>query len=190
MDMEGVQVVPATREHNEAMREIYNDEVRRSLATMDIEPRTVLEQGQWFAEHHERWPILVALLDGEVVGYGALSPYHPHPGYRHTAEDSVYVAETFRGKGVGKLLLHHLLLAAQERGFHTVVARLVADDDPARALHERFDFRRVSYEYQVARKFDQWLDMAVMQVMITPQQANGVHEGSATGGPESSSLPQ
>ena len=165
--MQGLEIVPATREHNEAIREIYNVEVRRSLFTLDLEQRTIMEQGQWLAEHQEhRWPAFVAILNGSLVGYAALSQYQPSDGYRYTVEDTVYVHQAERGTGLGKLLLARLIEAARERSYHAVVARLVAGHEPAIKLHTLFGFRQISLEKEIAYKFDRWLDVLTMELLL------------------------
>jgi L-amino acid N-acyltransferase len=165
--MQGLEIVPATRDHNEAIREIYNVEVRRSLFTLDLEQRTMMEQGQWLAEHQEhRWPAFVAMLNGSLAGYAALSQYQPSDGYRYTVEDTVYVHQAERGTGLGKLLLARLLEAARERSYHAVVARLVAGHESAIKLHTLFGFRQISLEKEIAFKFDRWLDVLTMQLLL------------------------
>ncbi|MEX2237423.1 MAG: N-acetyltransferase family protein [Dehalococcoidia bacterium] len=170
--MPGLDIVPAAREHNDSIREIYNIEVRRSHATLDIEPRTVMEQGQWLAEHDERCPVFVGLLNGVVIGYGALSQYQRTSGYRFAIEDSVYVHQAERGRGFGRLLLERLLHSATNLGYHTVLARLVAGHDPAVGLHESFGYRQVSHEREVAFKFDRWLDVVTMQLILPARPAS------------------
>ena len=185
--MQGLEIVPATREHNEAIREIYNVEVRRSLTTLDLEQRTPMEQGQWLAEHQEhRWPAFVAMLNGSLVGYAALSQYQRLDGYRYTVEDTVYVHQAERGTGLGKLLLAKLLEAARERHYHAVVARLVAGHESAINLHNLFGFRQVSLEKEVAFKFDRWLDVLTMELLLpvaipAPQTEQQVSEASSNG---------
>src|SRR5487761_674238 len=93
----------------EAIRTIYNAEVTGSTVTFDIVPRSVEDQLVWIAEHQGTHPALVAASGAVVVGFGSLSPYKDRPGYATTVEDSVYVAESYRGKGAGRLLLAELV---------------------------------------------------------------------------------
>lgn len=169
--MQGIEIVPATRDHNEAIRDIYNGEVRRSLATLDIEPRTVMEQGQWLAEHTERWPAFVAVLKSEVVGFAALSQYQAASGYRYTVEDSVFVHQAERRGGLGRMLLGRLIEAARERHYHSLVVRLVAGEESAINLHRRFGYVQVSLEREIAYKFDRWWDVVTMQLILPTGQA-------------------
>src|SRR5580700_1243165 len=90
----------------EAVRAIYNTEVSGSTVTFDIEPRSHAEQVAWIERHQGVHPAVVAVdPDGEVAGFGSLSPFRDRAAYATTVEDSVYVASDRRGEGVGRLLL-------------------------------------------------------------------------------------
>ena len=115
----------------EAIRAIYNLEVRESTVTFDLVPRTLDEQLAWLAEHSGGQPAVVAVDDdGAVVGFGSLTPYKERPAYSPTVEDSVYVASrTGAGSGVGRVLLAELVRLAEQYGYHSVVARIVGGHD-------------------------------------------------------------
>ena len=90
----------------EAIRAIYNAEVSGSIVTFDLVERSPEDQRAWMAEHSGVYALLVAEIEGEVIGFASLSPYRTRPGYSTTAEDSIYVAPlSHRGAGVGKELL-------------------------------------------------------------------------------------
>ncbi len=97
------------------------------------------------------------------MGYAALTPYRPKPAFRRTVEDSVYVDRAWRGRGVGRRLVAHLIEAATTAGHHSVLARITADNSASRRLHEALGFRLVGVEEEVAFKFGQWLDVALYQ---------------------------
>ena len=92
----------ATLDDAEAIREIYNLEVTTSTATFDLVPRSLEEQRAWQAERSGARAVLVAELDGEVCGFGSLSPWRDRPAYATTVEDSVYVHRDHQGQGVGR----------------------------------------------------------------------------------------
>ncbi|HLI14505.1 MAG TPA: GNAT family N-acetyltransferase [Acidimicrobiales bacterium] len=150
----------------EAIRTIYNAEVVGSTATFDLVERTAEEQRAWIAAHRGAYPAIVAVRDGEVVGFASLSPYRPRPAYSTTAEDSVYVAAPHRGQGVGKALLADIVRLASAQGFHSVVARIVGDHAASIALHRSCGFELVGVEREIGRKFGRWLDVAVMQRLL------------------------
>lgn len=162
----------ATLDDAEAVRDIYNHEVEHTTATMDLVPRSLTAQRQWLGERSGAFAAIVAVgwagtpFADEVVGFGALSPYKERAAYRTTVEDSVYVRRDATGQGIGGLLLESLLDLAADSGFHSVIARIEASGAASRALHERHGFELVGIEREVARKFNRWLDVVVMQCLL------------------------
>ena len=151
----------------EAIRGIYNREVTDSTATLDLVPRTPAEQARWMDDHAGAYAAVVAVApDGAVAGFASLSPYRTRPGYSTTVEDSVYVDAAHRGMGVGRLLLSELVRVAQASGFHTVMARITAPQEPSLALHRSCGFELVGIEREVGRKFGRWLDVALVQRLL------------------------
>jgi len=148
--------------------EIYNDAVLHTTASYDYQPRTMEHRVAWFEDHKKQnYPIYVAVIEsGEVVGWSSLSRFHDRMGYRFTAEDSVYVAEPHRGKGVGKLLLKPLIDAARERDLHAIVGLIDAQNEPSIRLHAAFGFEKVAHLKQVGYKFDRWLDVVIMERLL------------------------
>ena len=150
----------------ETIRSIYNVEVLSSTVTFDIVPRTAEEQQAWMAGHSGVYPAVVAVDGDAVVGFASLSPYRPRPAYSTTAEDSVYVASSHRGQGVGRILLAEVIDLARVHGFHAVMARIVGHHDASIALHRSVGFELVGIEREIGRKFGQWLDVALMQLLL------------------------
>jgi phosphinothricin acetyltransferase len=151
----------------EAIRAIYNAEVTGSTATFDLVPRTSEEQVAWLEEHEGPYPAIVAVdEDDDVVGFGSLSVFRDRPAYATTVENSVYVDDRVRGRGVGRLLLAALVDLATQHGFHCVIARIGGDNVASIALHEACGFRMVGVEREVGRKFSRWLDVSVLQRML------------------------
>ena len=150
-----------------AILEIYNDAVLHSTATFDLEPRTWEEHRRWFAEHRPPYQVLVAAVGDIVAGWGGLSPFRTRPGYRFTAQDSIYVHKDFHRQGVGAALLDRLIEAAQHGGFHSIMALIDGDNTVSIHLHERFGFREVGTFREVGFKFDRWLDVVHMQKMLS-----------------------
>ncbi len=157
----------ATSEDAEAIRAIYNAEVTGSTATFDLRPRSAHAQRAWVEHHQGAHPALVAVADDQtVVGFGSLSAFRERPAYATTVEDSVYVDSRWRNRGVGRLLLEALVRLATDQGFHTVIARVAAENEASVILHRRCRFELVGVERQVGRKFGRWLDVAVLQRML------------------------
>ena len=161
-----VLIRPATPDDAEATVAIYNAEVTGSDVTFDLVPRTVEAQRIWLGERSGALEVVVAELDGAVAGFASLSTYRERPAYRTTVEDSVYVDDGARGRGVGQALLAEIVDVAERRGFHTVIARIVGGHDASIALHRACGFDLVGVEREVGRKFGRWLDVVVMQKML------------------------
>jgi L-amino acid N-acyltransferase YncA len=150
----------------EPIRRIYNYEVHHSTATFDLVPRSPTDQRSWLASRSGAFSVLVAEWHDEVVGFASVSPYKERAAYRTTVEDSVYVRRDRHGLGIGRSLLVAVLDAAEASGFHAVMARIEAGGVASRALHEACGFRLVGIEREVGRKFNRWLDVALMQCLL------------------------
>jgi L-amino acid N-acyltransferase len=173
----------------EAICSIYNHEVLHTTATFDLVPRSVDDQLQWLAARSGAFSAIVAVdpaepdplagdgaADGAVVGFAALSPYRERAAYRTSVEDSVYVRRDRGGEGIGTLLLDSLLDLAESSGFHAVFARIEASGIASRALHARCGFELVGIERETGRKFNRWLDVALMECVL--HERRGRSEGS------------
>ena len=156
----------ATMADAEAIRQIYNHEVTGSTATLDLVPRSVEEQAGWMNAHAGVYPVIVAHEGAEVVGFASLSPYRPRPGYATAVEDSIYVAEDHRAKGIGRELLTEAVAMARTHGFHSVVARVSATQPASVALHQACGFDFVGVEREIGRKFGRWIDVAILQLLL------------------------
>ena len=156
----------ATIDDAEAIRQIYNLEVETSTVTLDLVPRTLEEQQAYLARRSGTYAVVVAVDEGEVVGFGSLSPYRDRPGYNATAEDSIYVRRDRQGCGLGRQLLGELITVAGSHGFHSIMARVAAGHVASRRLHESLGFVHLGTEHEVGRKFGRWIDMDLLQRML------------------------
>jgi phosphinothricin acetyltransferase len=151
-----------------AIAEIYNHEVTTSTVTFDLRPRTLAEQQAWLEQRSGAHAVVVATIDGTVVGFASLSPYRDRPAYRTSVESSVYVHADHRGAGVGRAVLGRLVELARDHGFHAVLARVVGGHEASIALHESLGYSIMGTEREVGRKFGRWLDVVVMQQLLGP----------------------
>ncbi|HEY7918714.1 MAG TPA: GNAT family N-acetyltransferase, partial [Streptosporangiaceae bacterium] len=114
-------------------------------------------------------PFLVAEAAGTVAGYAYASPWRPKPAYRHTVEDSVYLAPGQRGRGLGRLLLESLLAGCADAGVRQVIAVIADSGDPASAaLHRACGFADAGRLTQVGFKHGRWIDTVLMQRELQP----------------------
>jgi L-amino acid N-acyltransferase YncA len=114
-------------------------------------------------------PFLVAETGGAVTGYAYASPWRPKPAYRHTVEDSVYLAPGQRGRGLGRLLLEALLTGCADAGVRQVIAVIADSGDPASVLlHRACGFTDAGRLTRVGFKHGRWVDTLLMQRALEP----------------------
>ena len=167
--MDDVLIRLATVADAEAIRRIYNHEVEHTTHTFDLVPRTIEDQQAWLRDREGALGVVVAEVGGEigeVLGFASLSEYRPRPAYRTSVESSVYVDESARGQGLGQRLMQELVVLAEARGFHTMIARIAGGHEASTRLHQAVGFTTVGTEREVGRKFGGWLDVVVMQRML------------------------
>jgi phosphinothricin acetyltransferase len=146
---------------------IYNDAVLRTTASYDYEPSTLEARTAWYEAHvQERLPIFVAEDGDSIVGWSALHTFRPKIGYRYTVENSVYVAAERRRQGIGRALLVPLIQRACELEMHALIAGIDAENTASIRLHAELGFVQVGHIKEVGYKFDRWLDLIFMQLLL------------------------
>jgi len=149
-----------------AITAIYNEAITTTVAAFDTEAKTEAEQKIWFANHGPRRPIIVAELDKAVVGWASLSDWSHKDGYRNTAENSVFVKEGYRSRGIGRKLLESLLEEGKKAGLHTVIARITEGNRESIHLHRSAGFEEIGLMREVGQKFGRRLDVHVLQIIF------------------------
>jgi L-amino acid N-acyltransferase YncA len=156
-----------------AVSEIYAYHVRHGLASFEIEPPNEDEMRKRRADVISKgFPYFVAECQGEVVGYAYASSFRARPGYRYTAENSVYLRPGWEGRGIGKRLMIALLAECETIGLRQIVA-VIGDSANAAsiALHRSLGFTMVGTLRSVGYKFDHWVDTVLMQRALGPGDA-------------------
>ena len=162
-----MQVRDATPADLPAVLAIHNDVVATSTAIFTEQPDTLADRVAWFERRRALgYPVLVADLDGSVAGFASFGPFRDWPGFATTVEHSIHVAAAGRGRGVGSALLTELVDRATALERHVMVAAVDAANDGSLRLHERFGFTEVARMPEVARKFDHWLDLVLLQRVL------------------------
>jgi L-amino acid N-acyltransferase YncA len=153
----------------EAITAIYNEVVISSTATFNDRPATKDERIRWWKLRREQgYPVLVAVVDETVVGFGSFGDFRAWPGYRFTVEGTIYIDASSRGQGVGTELLSSLVAQAQSLGKHIMVAGVDAENVASLRFLEKFGFERVGYLREVGYKFGRFLDLIFLQYSVTP----------------------
>jgi phosphinothricin acetyltransferase len=150
----------------EAIREIYNEAILTTTATFDTEPKTAEERLKWFQSHGEQHPILVAVVEGKVVGWASLNQWSDRRAYDETAETSFYVKSEFRGRGIGRKLKEATIAEAKRLGFHSLLARVAQGSEESLHLNYSVGFVLVGTMKEVGQKFGKRLDVHILQKML------------------------
>jgi phosphinothricin acetyltransferase len=161
-----INIRAATEADVPAITEIYNHEVLHGTATFDIEPKSLEDRLQWLRETQHPHAVIVAEVDGEVAGWGCLRQFRVKAAYRFTAENSVYIHRDRRGQGIGIAILARLVEVGRENNFHSIIAGIAEGNEPSVRLHRRFGFEDIGTEREVGYKFERWLDVTWMQLML------------------------
>jgi phosphinothricin acetyltransferase len=160
-----VEILDAEPHHMAAVQAIYSHYVLHDLCSFEEEVPTVEQiQGRRADVIARGLPYLVALKDGEVAGYAYATAYRARSAYRHTVEDSIYVAQGMHGHGIGKALLREVIRRCTDSGFTQMVA-CVGNSANAGSLrlHESLGFEQVGVLRDIGFKFGQWVDTVLLQ---------------------------
>ena len=140
--------------------EIYEAGIKTELSTFQSE---IPSWEDWDRGHLSSCRI-VALAEDKVVGWAALSAFSPREVFRGVAEESVYIAEEFKGRGIGKMLMNFLIEESEKAGFWTLMARIISENNASIELHKKCGFREVGFREKIGRmKNGRWHDVVVME---------------------------
>ena len=157
----------ATSKDIPAILEIVNDAISNTTAIYDYNPRTLEMQQQWLEDKaNKNFPVIVAEQNGEVTGYGTFGTFREKAAYHLTVEHSVYVKSGFSGRGIGSKLLSELIIIAKAKNLHVMIGAIDADNKESIAFHKKFGFTECGIIRQVGFKFDRWLDLMLMQLIL------------------------
>ena len=172
MDEDSVRIRFATDADQAAMQEIFNREVEHSTASWQWSPLSNEDWRAWFEEHtRDHHVLLVAEVGGNVVGFAGYGTFRTKDGYISTVEDSVFLEEGYRAKGLGTRLLTQLMEEARSRDVHSMVAAVTSENQASIHLHTSVGFREVGYLPQVGHKFGRWLDLVLLQAILDDRPA-------------------
>ncbi|MBS1665284.1 MAG: N-acetyltransferase [Bacteroidetes bacterium] len=167
-----VSIRSATDADIPALSAIYNHVILNTTAVYSYEEQTLEMRQAWYeGKMKDGYPVFVAEDNGVVVGFSSYGPFRAWAAYKYTVENSVYVADGQRGKGIGKMLIQPLIDSARGAGMHAIIAGIDAANDASVALHASFGFKEVGLFKEVGYKFGRWLDLKFMELVLdTPVQ--------------------
>ncbi|MFZ9405939.1 MAG: GNAT family N-acetyltransferase [Burkholderiaceae bacterium] len=148
-----------------AIQAIYAHHVRTGTGSFELDPPSLEEMTARRQDVlRNGFAYLVAQIDDEVVGYAYVNYFRTRPAYRNTVENSIYVRDDQRGRGIGRRLLMRLLERCEAAGLRQVLA-VIGDsaNTGSIALHASCGFRFAGTLRATGWKFDRWLDTVLMQ---------------------------
>ena len=154
-----VAVVPLEPGHWEAVERIYLEGIATGNATFE----TSAPSWEEWDRGHLAEPRLVAVRDGRVVGWTALSPVSDRCVYGGVAEESVYVTEAERGRGIGLVLLEELIRRSEAAGIWTIQTGIFPENDASIRLHERVGFRVLGVREKLGKLDGVWRDVVFLE---------------------------
>ena len=144
----------------DAVLAIYAQGMASGHATFQTELPSWTE---WRAGHLAT-PCLVARdANGSVLGWCALAPVSRRAVYRGVAEESVYVAEAARGRGVGRLLLEAMVRESEAAGMWTLQTGIFPENAASLVLHESCGFRVLGVRERIGQHLGRWRDVVFLE---------------------------
>ncbi|NQM55998.1 N-acetyltransferase [Streptococcus suis] len=142
---------------------IYAPYVEKTAITFETQVPAVEDFANRIEKTLKKFPYLVAVEEGQIVGYAYASTYYARAAYDWTVEMSVYVQKEARGKGIGTLLYTALEEELTARGFKNFLACIALPNPASIALHEKRGYQQVAHFKKVGYKFGTWHDIVWLQ---------------------------
>ncbi len=143
----------------QTVKTIYESGIATGIATFQTEAP---DWASW-DNGHLSFCRFVAIIDGEIVGWVALSPVSSRCVYGGVAELSIYIAATHRGKGIAKKLLQQLIIKSEENGIWTLQAGIFKENIASLKLHESVGFRVIGYREKIGQLHGVWKDNFLLE---------------------------
>jgi L-amino acid N-acyltransferase YncA len=163
-----MRIISCGRSHSGAILEILNEAIENSTAVYDYQGRTPAMMDAWFDAKEKAGHPVLGVIDAahQLLGFGSYGPFRVWPAYKYTVEHSVYVEQSHRGQGIGKLLLAELIATATRQEMHTLIGGIDAHNAASIALHRRLGFQQCAHIRPAGFKFNRWLDLQFYQLLL------------------------
>ena len=166
-DNKNIIIREATIKDLPQMLTIYNDVILHTTAVYSYDPHTLDMRTEWLQTRQQQgFPVFVAEENNVIAGFSSIGPFRAWQAYQFTVENSVYVNADYRGKGIGKLLMQPLIEAAKKLRLHAIVAGIDATNEASLTLHRQFGFVEVAHFKEVGYKFNRWLDLKFLELIL------------------------
>ena len=151
----------------EAITEIYRESVENGVASYELNPPDLAEMTRRFtALKDQGYPYIIAEEDKALLGYAYAGAYRTRPAYRWTVEDSIYLPEASRGRGIGRALLGELIERCTGLGFRRMIGIIGGGHPASVALHKALGFEHAGTLHATGFKHGRWLDTVIVQLAL------------------------
>jgi len=151
------------KKHYPQVSKIYAQGLATGIATFEIEVPT---WENWDKKFLKKCRFIV-LIGSEVVAWCALNPVSNRTVYRGVAEDTIYVAQQHRGKGIGKLLLKYLVAESENEGFWSLQAAIFPQNEASIQLHLDCGFRTIGMREKISQRDGKWFDNILLERRVS-----------------------
>lgn len=163
-DQVATSIREATIADAEVIASIYNWYIENTVITFELQLVTaqIIESRMRSAGDLHPW--FVVEIDGHVCGFAYASEFKSRAAYQYSAETTIYLERSCRGKGVGSLLYRHLIDYLRPTTIHSVVSVIALPNPESIALHEKLGFQKTGQLHEIGYKFDKWIDVGFWQL--------------------------
>ena len=132
----------ATLEDLPVIVEIYNSIIPGKIVTADTELVTVSDKLNWFLQHNpDTRPIWMVQDEAkQTIGWVSFRDFYGRPAYSGTAEISMYLDQSFRGKGYGKEMMLYAISQCKRLGIHTLLGFIFEQNTNSRTMASSLGF--------------------------------------------------
>ncbi len=146
--------------------EILNYSIINENARFDEEPFNFGDISDWYKVHTNLYPVFVAVINDIVAGWASIAPFSTKSAFRYTVENSIYIHQDYRGQGIGKILLDKIIKESKNLGYHSILALITGTNEASIELHKKFGFNSVGNMEEVGFKFNEWLDVNILELKL------------------------
>lgn len=171
--MNHIEIKIASPSDAEAILNIYAPYIKNTAVTFEYEVPSVEEFRKRIVHTLKKYPYLLALKGGEIIGYAYAGPLHVRAAYAWSAETSIYVKKDYKGKGTGRALyeaLEYVLKKQNVINSNACIAYPEKEDQfltrDSVKFHSRLGYQKVAEFHQCAYKFGTWYNMVWMEKFL------------------------